>query len=316
LTGILKKTIGSFEKIWETMKGCLRKYSYHVIPIFLIVMILVFGCTGHSIKDMMHTSAKIVFLHHSTGEAVWEGNTWNIRYKAGQILRKLTGRPYQNSSIPRYFKVHNKRFHTSYQIDEMAFPKKEPYGWNNYPYDYYNIWVRHGGENPYLDEPTLEILTKTYDVVVLKHCFPVCHVQADPDTLAVDSKIKSIGNYKLQYEALKKKMHEFPDTRFILWTGAAKVEGDITEEEATRARTFFAWVKDTWDQPEDNIFLWDFYELQTDGGIYLKPEYATSETDSHPNSRFSGTASRLLYHRIIDVIENNGTSTDLTGRKI
>ena len=76
----------------------------------------------------------------------------------------------------------------------MSFPKPNPYGWNNYPYDYYNIWVKNAGEELYMEE------------------------------------------------------------------------------------------------------------------------YAVSTNDSHPDSEFASNAVKLLYNRIIDVIENNGTGTQLTGK--
>ena len=38
----------------------------------------------------------------------------------------------------------------------MAFPKASPYGWHNYPYDYYDIWVKHAGNEPYMEEPSME----------------------------------------------------------------------------------------------------------------------------------------------------------------
>ena len=28
---------------------------------------------------------------------------------------------------------------TNYEIVDQAFPKDSPYGWNNYPFDYWNI---------------------------------------------------------------------------------------------------------------------------------------------------------------------------------
>ena len=63
----------------------------------------------------------------------------------------------------------------------------------------------------------------------------------------------------------------------------------------------------------DNIFLWDFYELETEGGLYLKPEYATSPTNSHPNKDFAQKVAPYFCQRIVDVIENDGTKTTLTG---
>jgi len=90
----------------------------------------------------------------------------------------------------------------------------------------------------------------------------------------------------------------------------------ITESEAQRAKEFFDWVKNNWDQAHDNIYLWDLYTLETQGGLYLKDEFAVSSSDSHPNKEFAVMAVRLLFHRIIDVIDNKGNGTTLIGEKV
>jgi hypothetical protein len=144
---------------------------------------------------------------------------------------------------------------------------------------------------------------------------------------AIDSEEKRLENYRLQYRALKEKMRQFPDKIFIVWTGAAIVEntsliariisfikgGSEWEGYAKRAQEFFRWVREEWDEPGDNIHLWDFYELETEGGLYLKPEYAARRNDSHPHHRFSATVAPLFCRRIVDVVEGQGDSTGLTG---
>ncbi|MCK5765518.1 MAG: hypothetical protein KAH26_06030, partial [Bacteroidales bacterium] len=112
------------------------------------------------------------------------------------------------------------------------------------------------------------------------------------------------------------KLHEFPDTKFIIWTGAAQVEAVISGDKALRAKEFFGWVTDQWDLPGDNIYIWDLYSLQTEGGLYFKDEYAVSLRDSHPNEEFAGRVVNLLFNRIIDVIDNNGNGTLLNGKEI
>ena len=72
---------------------------------------------------------------------------------------------------------------------------------------------------------------------------------------------------------------------------------------------------DEWDLPGDNIHLWDLYSLETEGGLYFKDEYASSASDSHPNGEFAGRAVQLFFNRIIDVIENDGSRTKVTGEK-
>jgi len=210
-------------------------------------------------------------------------------------------------------KEYNSNNNKDYLMEELDFPKASPYGWRNNPFDYYNIWVKNAGEKPFMEEPTLEMLTKDYQVIIFKHCFPVSNIKADQGLPDINSNIKTLSNYKLQYEALRDKLHEFPDTKFILWTGAAQIRSQISEDEALRAKEFFRWVIDEWDLPGDNIFIWDLYSLQTEGGIYFFDDYANSSSDPHPSKEFSSRVSVLLFQRIIDVIENEGTGTLLTG---
>ncbi len=259
----------------------------------------------------------IIFLHHSTGGIIWNGTKTSLASKvARRINNKLSEIVSKRAHLPSLFKNYNKDNKTNYHINEMYFPKEYPYGWNNYPFDYYNIWVKNAGGKPYLDEPTLEILTKDYQIIIFKHCFPVSNIVEDQDAADINSNIKTLSNYKLQYLALRDKLHEFPNTKFIIWTGAIQVKSNITHESAQRAQDFFKWVINDWDLPNDNIFLWDFNFLETEGGLYFKEEYALSSTNSHPNKKFAGKAVKLLFNRIIDVIENDGRGTLITGHEI
>ena len=165
-----------------------------------------------------------------------------------------------------------------------------------------------------MEEPTLEILTPLYHVIIFKHCFPVGEIEADTGNPDVTSSEKRLENYKLQYDALKAKMHTFPNNIFIVWTGAALTQNSTNATAATRTRTFFDWVKNEWDERGDNIYIWDFYELETEGGLYLRDDYAEDPFDSHPNSTFSQMVAPLFCQRIVDVIEGRGDSTSLTGR--
>jgi hypothetical protein len=286
-----------------------------VSPFLLIAFLMVIplnSCRQKEIKSDMN----ILYLHHSTGGVIWQGNkpsivTRAIRKVSSDMADALGGK----AVLPSLFEKYNKANGKDYLIREMSFPKASPYGWNNYPFDYYNIWVRNQGNQPYMEEPTLEMLTRDYQVVLFKHCFPVSSIKADQDSADINSDYKSIANYKLQYNALRAKLLEFPETKFIVWTGAVQTKARLTEEEALRTKEFFNWVREEWDQANDNIFLWDFYTLETEGELYLKEEYATTPEDSHPNYIFARKAADLLFDRIIDVIENNGNGTTLTGEK-
>ena len=236
----------------------------------------------------MSRNARIILLHHSTGNCIWKGG------------------------VPEWFEKYNAENGAQYRIEERAFPQKEPYGWKNYPYDYWNIWVKNAGDAPFQGEPTLEMLTPDYDVIVFKHCYPVSQIQED-GTPDIESEEKTLANYKLQYTALREKLLQFPDTRFVVWTGAALVKEKTTEENGRRAMEFFEWVKNEWDQPDDNIYVWDFFALETEGGPFLLDAYSSGPGNSHPSEAFSQKCAPLFSQRIVDVIEGKGDTGSLTG---
>ncbi len=237
---------------------------------------------SHDNPKSLGDSAKVVFLHHGVGASVWAGG------------------------VPEWFAEYNIRNGKDYSITELEFPKNAPYGWNNNPYDYWNIWVNHAGAQSFREEPTLENLTRNYNVVIWKHSYTVSSILPDAGNAGNRPYEKTMLNYKLEYRALKSHMRSFPRTRFIVWTGPAIVQGAAPEEQAMLAREFFEWVKNEWDEPGDNIYLWDFFELQTEGGNYLKSEYSAGPLDSNLNPDFSKRVAPDFCRRVVDVIEGRG----------
>ncbi len=275
--------------------------------LFIPLIILFYSCKDIDIEVVGSPDVRILFLHHSTGNNVWIGEK-----KIFDFLSKRHNQP----AVPWLISEYNKNNGTKYAIEEKYFPKAEPYGWKNYPYDYYNIWVKNAGDSAFMQEPTLEMLTRGYDIIIFKHCFPVSYIEPDDSLASVDNEKKTLSNYKLQYLALKDKLHSFINTKFIVWTGAALVHAKTTEEQAGLANEFATWVIDEWDEKDDNIFIWDFRKLETEGGLYLTKDNARSKTDSHPSDKFNEKVAYLFVKRIISVIENEGTDTDLIGNKI
>ena len=275
----------------------------NIFKYFIVLsLIILISCNNSKEKDMENPT-NIIFLHHSTGHNIWEGGVSSFAKKIGY-----------EADVIEWFIKYNKNNHTNYEITETDYPKRNPYGWSNYPYDYYNIWVKNAGDQPYMEQPTLEILTKKYDVIIFKHCYPVSSIQADTITPDINSDIKTIANYKLQYEAIKMKLKEFPETKFILWTPTALALKATNPEEGQRANEFADWVINVWDSKDDNIFLWDFRSLQVEDGYFFKTSYAESELNSHPNKKFSEMVAPYFCNRIVNVIEGKGDSTSLTGK--
>jgi len=231
---------------------------------------------------------KVIFLHHSTGGVIWGGG------------------------VADWFTQYNQDHSTSYDVTEEAYPDN-PYPWANYPYDYWHLWVQDGGQATSEGLETIDELASSYKVVVFKHCFPVSSVQADTGNPDISSERKSEENYKLQYMALREKLRTFSNTRFIVWTGAALVESATNQDEANRAKDFFEWVINTWDEPDDNIYVWDFRALETEGGLYLLDGNSAGGGDSHPGSEFASRVAPFFGQRIVDVITGYGDLRSITG---
>jgi hypothetical protein len=248
------------------------------------------GNTGNvgNYGGSLPTDANIVFLHHSTGGVVWGGGV-------DTALQAL-----------------NTANSTTYAITELAYPDA-PYPWQNYPYDYWHLWV--DGQADAEGVPNFQSFADGYDVIVFKHCFPVSGIEADSGSPEITSETKSIENYELQYNALKDFLHGYPTKRFIVWTGAALVASASDADMGQRSRDFFTWVKTTWDEPGDNIFVWDFFELETEGGNFLLDEYASDPSggDSHPTQAFAETVAPYFAQRVVDVIEGRGDTGSITG---
>lgn len=274
--------------------------------IFGLMVLFMMSCTHDGYvasADKDPEATNVLFLHHSTGRLVFQG-------------AESDGKP----DVQAWFNHFNDQNGRKINFVEQVFPKSKQYrffgyGWNNYPYDYYNIWVKNQDKKSYKGEPSLDLLVLNWDVIVIKHCFPVSSVGAGSEG-DIDSPEKTVENYKLQYEALKAKMKQYPYTKFVVWTGAALTEASSNIETARNAKLFFDWVKSSWDEPGDNIHIWDFFALETDDGIFMNDEYASSAKDAHPNKKFARTVAPLLCQRIVDIIDNGGTGTDLKGRTI
>jgi hypothetical protein len=127
---------------------------------------------AESTDALSWTRASIKFLHHSTGRLVW------------------------NAGVANWFTKYNSTNSMNYQISESWYPD----GNENYPYDYWNIWVNDGASQYGNTTDTLETLTKTYNVIIWKHCFPGSLIDADSGDANVASPAKQIQNYKLQYD--------------------------------------------------------------------------------------------------------------------
>lgn len=261
----------------------LKRYSGHFLFIVSLNMVL-----SIMAQPVLSANEKTIFLHHSTGGVI-----------------------YYDGDVYGWFESYNNQNSTNYQIDDRYYPDS-PYPWNNYPYDYWNLWV-NGACDPY--ESTihcLEQLSEDYDVVIFKNCFPVSDIEEDTGTPNITSERKSLENYKLQYSAVRDKLTEYPNTLFIMWTGAPLHRLATTEEKGLRARSFANWVKNDMlaTGTFSNIKVFDYFDLTAGEDNFLKYNYeiSHSDSDSHPNTQAAQDVAPLFAQFIVDSIEAFFTS--------
>ena len=92
----------------------------------ILLLLLIVGST-------INVSAQsVIFLHHSTGAGVY------------------------NAGVEQYFADYNSNNATDYQINERGYPNS-PYPWNNYPYDFWNLWINGDCDS---EQSGIECLTR------------------------------------------------------------------------------------------------------------------------------------------------------------
>ncbi len=271
------------------------KFFYKTFFLFLLIMGLLGSSTVPlcSATNAFAQDIKILFLHHSTGANL-----------------------YEEGKISQWFEKYNLVHKTFYRFFTRSYPGLKPFPMSNYPYDYWNLWVNNACENSSKqDRPCIDELTKEYDVIIFKHCYPGSDIRNDTGFPQINSDQKTIENYKLQYRALRKIMDEHPATIFIIWTLAPRNRIATTYEMASRAHKFVKWTKNDFLKEDGkehfNIFIFDFWGFTAEqnkkpkkGETYcLKWEYERThgKRDSHPNEM----ANRIIAPEFAKFIVNS-----------
>lgn len=251
-------------------------------------------------KWLSAQTGNAIFLHHSTGAGVFfEGNVAEL--------------------IADYNDEHG----TDIELTEFAYPDS-PWGWENYPYDYWKLWVDGSCNNTIDNIQCLDKLCSTYKLIIFKHCFPGAGIEAGNGNGDVTSPEKTLNNYKLQYRALLALFDQYPDNKFMVWTLAPLHRLATNSEQANRAAQFVDWVKNSWltedGNEHPNVFIFDFFGLVAEqnenpanGQQYcLKYDYEGDHygDDSHPNTIANQTIGPLFTEKIINVLSINPSGTN------
>ncbi len=267
----------------------------NIIMKFKLVFVLLFCAV------IMH-SQKAVFLHHSTGNGVWNGG----------------------KGVPQYIKEYNEKNGTNISVQELSYPSGT-YPWENYPYDYWNLWINGACQQNVAERECLNNLCSKYKLIIFKHCFPGAGIQADNGNPNVKSAEKTLGNYKAQYRALLKLMDSFPYNKFLIWTLAPLHRNATSNAEAARAKEFVDWVNNTWlkedGKSHPNIYIFDFFMHAAEQSLFpvlgntwcLKYSYEGDHngSDSHPNNAANDFIAPLFAESITKCFQNTSSTEDV-----
>lgn len=238
-------------------------------------------------------SDRAIFLHHSTGGGVWGGGVedWITNFNSGNI--------------------------TNYFADEYSYPNT-PWGWENYPYDFWKLWVGGSCNNDTLNIACVDYFAARNELIIIKHCFPGAGIGEDSGDPDVTSSEKTLGNYKAQYRALRDMMDGMPNTKFMFWTLAPLHRNATDAATAARAYEFVQWVNNNFltedSKVHPNIYIFDFYSLVAElsaspanGQQYcLKYDYEGDHegSDSHPNDAANKYVAPLFGRAIVNALGN------------
>ena len=223
------------------------------------------------------------FLHHSTGGCIWGPN----------------GSP---TSVPAEIAKYN----TAHGLSGINQASATEVWW---PATLDNEWVTWHRifENQATADADIRPILANNRIVIIKSCFPSSDMEGvgiPADSLSPSR--KTIANYKWHYRSILNVMKMNPGNFFVIWTNAPLVAAATNLQAAHLSSLFCRWAVDTLAQGRDpefgsfpkNVYVFDFFHKIAGSDGMLKPEYAASSSDSHPN----GAATSLVAPQFVQEV--------------
>ncbi len=250
-----------------------------VIPkkvVTLCLSILLVGCATRSVPED-HTSLSIdpgtnpgkpsqklsmLWHHHSTGD----------RILAGGLLDALKA-----NNIDFYDINYKEAVVDGYVIGDHTDPQDFPKNFNTPEYfEVIKGWELSGNK-------------KQHDIVMFKSCYPASNIESDA----------MLNQYKEYYNSLLATFTNNPDILFIAMSTPPLVKAKTTKENAKRAREWSKWITTEYAKDIQNVKVFDlFHSLAVlegkPGENTLVPQFAASESDSHPVGAGAKAVTRMF----------------------
>ena len=236
---------------------------------------------------------KSIFLHHSTGLCIWGPNG-------------------STTSIPRCMTAYNAPFRAAGD-DTVSLVERS---WPSVSAD--NEWATW--DKIFMGTGTDDFgpILAGYHIIVLKSCFPSSEIKGvgtAADTLSPTA--KTLYNYKWHWRRILGVMKAHPGNFFAIWTNAPEVNNGL--QAAGFSDAFCRWAKDTLARGLDsfgkfppNVFVFDYFHKVAGSDGRLKPEYAKSATDSHPNDLATELVAPQFVNEIFDAAASYEATLSVT----
>lgn len=259
-----------------------------------VIVLLFIVCGFIQINFPQSTFRSGVFLHHSTGNRVWDFTRYDQNYTGATIPLEIAD----------YNLRKNLTGENAVSMNESWFPSSESglgNDWFNWHWIFDNLEPR-ANIYPYLDNNK---------IIVIKSCGPSALMTgygSPNDTTGSGVTAKTIYNYKWHWRSIVRIMENHPENFFVIWTGTPVPQRDSNIPQALLCHEFNTWAKDTLAAGLDetygdfppNVFVWDWFHRICDGNYFLRPEFVTSSEDGHPNELVSDLMAPLFVQEIFD----------------
>lgn len=237
----------------------------------------------------MADATKIIFLHHSVGQAILND---------GQLRQQL-------SMLAANFQLFDHGYNAEGLHDAQgnscqlnyAIPEDD-----TAPAGFAALFSQ-----PFTNPPANAFsFLLTYDVIIFKTCFPTCAIVSQAQ----------LDEYKNYYRQVQQVIDRYPEKLFITFTPPPLTAAATNLAEANRARALASWLKNgDFSAGADNLAVFDLFTLlannQTGSRAYGMLRYGYRRQgkrfwrpthDSHPNFKANQVATGQLVPFLIDTI--------------